>query len=211
MSLLYHFEQVYYFHRQAPSLVAADPESGNEFEGSVFQNNGASTSFVSSQGDDLVTLFCAGNLKLQPGSSVTGFIDGKFDNGYLVSVNLGNQELKGVLYHIPQVMHMSQSALPSEVPTRRKRRRSRMKLRDPFRPKSNRSGYNFFFAEHYARLKPQYYGRERAISKKIGYLWNNLTEAEKQVYQEKGVRDKERYKSEMQEYRSSQGLNVSKV
>ncbi|KAF8031300.1 hypothetical protein BT93_D0484 [Corymbia citriodora subsp. variegata] len=201
MSLLYHFEQVYYFHRQAPSLLAADPESGNEVEGSLVQNNGASTSFMPSQG----------NAKLHPGSSVTGFIDGKFDNGYLVTVNLDNHELKGVLYHIPQVMHMSQSTLPSEIATRRKRRRSRIKLRDPFRPKSNRSGYNFFFAEHYARLKPQYYGRERAISKKIGYLWNNLTEAEKQVYQEKGVRDKERYKSEMQEYRSSQGLNIGKV
>jgi len=128
-----------------------------------------------------VTFLCAGNPKMHPGSSITGFIDGKFDNGYLVTVNLGNHELKGVLYHIPQVMHMSQSAVPSEIATHRKRRRSRMKLRDPFRPKSNRSGYNFFFAEHYARLKPQYYGRERAISKKIGYLWNNLTEAEKQV------------------------------
>jgi hypothetical protein len=103
---------------------------------------------------------------------VTGTIDGKFDNGYLVTVNLGTDQLKGVLYHIPQ--HVSKGS-------RRNRKRSRLALRDPSRPKSNRSGYNFFFAEHYARLKPSYYGQEKAISKNIGLLWSNLTEAEKQV------------------------------
>jgi hypothetical protein len=106
------------------------------------------------------------------GCVVTGTIDGKFDNGYLVTVNLGTDQLKGVLYHIPQ--HVSKGY-------RRNRKRSRLALRDPSRPKSNRSGYNFFFAEHYARLKPSYYGQEKAISKNIGLLWSNLTEAEKQV------------------------------
>lgn len=113
------------------------------------------------------------------GCVVTGTIDGKFDNGYLVTVNLGTDQLKGVLYHIPQ--HVSKGSYSLAKPTRRNRKRSRLALRDPSRPKSNRSGYNFFFAEHYARLKPSYYGQEKAISKNIGLLWSNLTEAEKQV------------------------------
>ena len=117
---------------------------------------------------------------LSPGCSVTGTIDGKFDSGYLVTVNLGADQLKGVLYHIP--LNVSKSSYSLTKPTRQSRKRSRLALRDPSRPKSNRSGYNFFFAEHYARLKPLYYGQEKAISKKIGLLWTNLTEAEKQVH-----------------------------
>ncbi|PON88875.1 ARID DNA-binding domain containing protein [Trema orientale] len=194
LSLLYHFEQVYYFHKQAPSISVRDP---------------ASRSLVNEFGnpdDDAIRNQLPGqaNMELQLGCSVTGAIDGKFDNGYLVTVNLGSEQLNGVLYHAP--LHMSQSSYSSDIRYRRNRKKSRLALRDPSRPKSNRSGYNFFFAEHYTRLKPMYYGQEKAISKKIGVLWNNLTEAEKQVYQEKGLRDKERYRNEMLEYKSSSNL-----
>ncbi|KAJ7963478.1 High mobility group B protein [Quillaja saponaria] len=185
LSLLYHFEQVYYFHKQVPSFT-----SKSVVNGSATTEEGA----VVNELPDQVTPI------LQLGSLVAGSIDGKFDYGYLVTVNLNYVKLKGVLYHVPQ--HVSQSSYTS-VPNRRNRKRSRLALRDPSRPKSNRSGYNFFFAEHYARLKPLYYGQERAISKRIGFLWNNLTDAERQVYQEKGLRDKERYRSEMLEYKSS--------
>lgn len=123
--------------------------------------------------------FYVATLELQPGSSVSGAIDGKFDNGYLITVNMGSEQLKGVLYHVP--LHISQTPHPLEVSSHRNRKRSRLGSKDPSRPKSNRSGYNFFFAEHYARLKPMYYGQEKAISKRIGLLWNNLSEAEKQV------------------------------
>ena len=130
----------------------------------------------------LSNLMQAGTKELQIGGSVMGTIDGKFDNGYLVTVRLGSDQFKGVLYHVPQMLQLSQSSNTSDVPPCRRRKRSRLALRDPFRPKSNRSGYNFFFAEHYAQLKPMYYGQEKAISKKIGHLWSNLTEAEKQVW-----------------------------
>ncbi|KAJ8754935.1 hypothetical protein K2173_015447 [Erythroxylum novogranatense] len=187
MSLLYHFEQVYHFHKEAPSVAMQDTR--NFFSESTTLDESASQ--------------LRGSPELQLGSSVTGTIDGKFDNGYLVTVNLGSNQLKGVLYHIPHSFHEYQKPHGLDVPPRRRRKRSRLLLSDPSRPKSNRSGYNFFFAEHYARLKPQYYGQERIISKKIGLLWNNLTEAEKQVYQEKGLKDKERYRTEMLEYKSS--------
>lgn len=115
----------------------------------------------------------------QVGSLVPGTIDLKFDGGYVVTVNLGSDQLKGILYHVPP--NASQGSHTASMPTSQNQKRSRLGLRDPSRPKSNRSGYNFFFAEHYARLKPSYYGQERAISKKIGFLWNHLTEAERQV------------------------------
>ncbi|KAM1472753.1 hypothetical protein ACFX2I_028958 [Malus domestica] len=189
LSLLYHFEQAYYFHKEVYSIPVLEPLSKNLFNGSATVEEGASRNQFPE------------STEVQLGCSIMGTIDGKFDSGYLATVNLGSDELKGVLYHAPTSTYVSQSF--SDMPTRRNRKRSRLALRDPFRPKSNRSGYNFFFAEHYARLKPLYYGQERAISKKIGYLWNNLTEAEKQVYQDKAMKDKERYRTELLEYKSS--------
>ncbi|KAH8494891.1 hypothetical protein H0E87_021337 [Populus deltoides] len=192
LSLLYHFEQVYHFNKQIPLVSGTDAMNGKSLvNGSATLEEGAITNqFSSSQ-------------QLQIGCSVSGIIDGKFDNGYLVTVNLGTNQLKGVLYHIPRTFHESQDSRSSDLPPRRRRKRSRLALRDPSQPKSNRSGYNFFFTEHYAQLKPLHHGQEKVISKKIGLLWNNLTEAEKQVYQEKGLRDKEKYRNEMLEYRSS--------
>lgn len=170
LSLLYHYEQVYYFHKEGPSI----------------SNSAAARSH------------------LQPDCSLSGTIDGKFESGYLVSVNLGSDTLKGVLYHIPPALQISETSSSSATPPSRNRKRSRLSLRDPSRPKQNRSGYNFFFSENYTKLRPLYYGQEKAISKKIAHLWNGLSDAEKQVYQEKGIRDKERYETEMLEYRSTQ-------
>jgi len=120
---------------------------------------------------------------------VSGTIDVKFDGGYIVTVTVGSEELKGVLFHVPD--NVSQSSHTEGTPSSQNhgggtsgshsRKRAKYTPRDPFRPKSNRSGYNFFFAENYALLKPSYHGQERAISKRIGFLWNNLSDAERQV------------------------------
>ncbi|KAG7954065.1 hypothetical protein I3843_12G141300 [Carya illinoinensis] len=183
LSLLYHFEQVY-FHKQVSSTSEPDPVSRHLVSESATLEEGATQNE-----------FSATTRILSLGCLVTGTIDGKFDNGYLVAVNLGTDKLKGVLYHIPQ--HVPKDSYFSANPTRGNQKRSKLALCDPSWPKSNRSGYNLFFAEHYARLKPLYHGQEKDIGKKIGFLWSNLTEAGKQVYQEKGLRDKERYRTEM--------------
>ncbi|KAM5582834.1 high mobility group B protein 10 [Rosa sericea] len=188
LSLLYDFEQVYYFHKEVIRIPVHDPEGRSLDNGSAREQG-----TIRFQGQ-------ATPIVMQPGGSIMGTIDRKCEEGYVITVNLGSEVLTGILYHHP----VAGSQNFSEMPTQRNRKRSRLATRDPSRPKSNRSGYNFFFAEHYASLKPLYYGQERAISKQIGYLWNNLTEDEKQVYQEKGLQDKERYKSEMMEYRAQQ-------
>lgn len=134
------------------------------------------------------------------GSEVHGVIDGKFESGYLVTVKIGSEEFKGVLYqaHLDpahqKIEHQSNqqclstsgnknrsSAVALGVARRRRRKKSEIKKRDPAHPKPNRSGYNFFFAEQHARLKPLYPGKDREISRMIGESWNKLKDSEKAV------------------------------
>lgn len=124
-----------------------------------------------------------------------GVIDGKFDSGYLVTVTIGSEKLKGVLYQSPPEQPAQQQVLQpdgvfakdgatSMAPNahrRRRRKKSEIKRRDPAHPKPNRSGYNFFFAEQHARLKPLYPGKDREISRMIGELWNKLNESDRTV------------------------------
>lgn len=120
-----------------------------------------------------------------------GTIEGKFDCGYLVSVKLGSEILKGVLYHPQQIVAPPLSSVPQYdnaiVPfnckprgSRRRRKRSKRKW-DPNYPKPNRSGYNFFFAEKHYKLKELYPNREREFTKMIGQSWNSLSPEERMV------------------------------
>ncbi|KAJ9545906.1 hypothetical protein OSB04_025613, partial [Centaurea solstitialis] len=132
-----------------------------------------------------------------------GTIDTKFDNGYLVTMHLDSEILHGVLYH-PQ--HNVSNNLDSTGLT--KRRRKRRNGGDPTRPKTNRSGYNFFFAEKHAELKSKYPLREREFTKMIGESWNNLSPVDKMVYQNQGLKDKERYQRELAEYKERAGREL---
>ncbi|KAK8494179.1 hypothetical protein V6N12_044595 [Hibiscus sabdariffa] len=91
------------------------------------------------------------------------------------------EKLKGVLYQAPkdaapQVPHQYGAYsgrsdtfhASSGVQRRRRRKKSEIRRRDPAHPKPNRSGYNFFFAEQHARLKPLHPGKDREISRMIG-------------------------------------------
>ncbi|KAH7849001.1 hypothetical protein Vadar_011574 [Vaccinium darrowii] len=164
-SLLYQYEQVYFFKLQGPSIT----------------------------------------------STATGTIDGKFDCGYLVSVKVGSEILNGVLYYPDQptssiATNQSCTAIipfnpkpPLNLGRRNRRRRKRGG--DPSRPKPNRSGYNFFFAEKHSALKSMYPEREREFTKMIGESWTNLSQEERMVYQSIGLKDKERYQRELKEYK----------
>ena len=135
------------------------------------------------------------------GNMVTGAIEGKFEHGYLVTVMVGTERLKGVIYHIPpgpacgpQHAHVSNfSVSPTQtnarlpetiVPERERKRKQREELKkDPNAPRSSRTGYNFFFAEERAKLKLLYPDKERELSRMIGDAWNGLTEEQKMVPQ----------------------------
>ena len=123
--------------------------------------------------------------------SVIETIDGKFDCGYLISVRLGSEVLSGVLYY-PEQPDSSAStpeynnALVPYKQVRKphnsgRRRRRSSRAGDPSYPKTNRSGYNFFFAEKHYKLKSLYPNREREFTKMIGKSWNSLSPEERMV------------------------------
>lgn len=117
------------------------------------------------------------------GSSIIGTINGKFEEGYLVSVDCGSEKLQGILYHCAFSSPKLSRSPTSESYHQHRRKRKKRFAKDPSRPKSNRSGYNFFFAEQYAKLKPSFCGEEKSITRKIGNLWSNLTDVEREVMQ----------------------------
>ena len=120
--------------------------------------------------------------------SGSGTIEGKFECGYLVSVKLGSEVLRGVLYHPeqsappPSVPQCNNAIVPFNRKPRHSGRRRRNKRKwDPNYPKPNRSGYNFFFAEKHYKLKSLYPNREREFTKMIGQSWNSLSPEERMV------------------------------
>lgn len=102
-------------------------------------------------------------------------------------MKLGSEVLNGVLYHqSPSTSSSLCTAIvpyvvPPQTPRTRRRRKKKGSGGDPFRPKPNRSGYNFFFAEKHAMLKSLYPSREREFTKMIGESWNNLSAEERVV------------------------------
>ncbi|XP_055813873.1 high mobility group B protein 15-like [Solanum dulcamara] len=219
ISLLFHYERVYYFKAkywtpspdvlQQASRTAAPPQG---LAGYVLPPPEIEAALPQPQ--RIETTFPEETTALSTGSPVSGYIDGKFESGYLITVKIGSEDFKGVLYQIPMsqmrqelqnqnlpVYNTGKEASPTGVVRRKRRKKYEIKKRDPAHPKPNRSGYNFFFAEQHARLKPLYPGKDREISRMIGELWNNLNVPEKMVYQEKALQDKERYRLEMQDYR----------
>ncbi|KAL4578439.1 hypothetical protein LXL04_014562 [Taraxacum kok-saghyz] len=210
MSLLHHFEQVYYFKAKAWTPVPTDTwQSTKSTLTSMTEMNKVVLPLTENQltsGKRQRTETEEASPESSIGFPVTGTIDGKFESGYLCTVGIGGEQLQGVLYQTlcTPLREVTQDANATMVRQRRRRRKkSEMKKRDPAHPKPNRSGYNFFFAEQHARLKLLHTGKDRGISRMIGELWNNLTESEKAVYQEKAVEDKERYRTEMENYREN--------
>ncbi|MED6168422.1 hypothetical protein PIB30_011590 [Stylosanthes scabra] len=228
-SLLYHYEQIYYFKAPGWSPAASSffsTAGGLQCQSSIpvpvqkAQFMATSSGFQSPvfpQSSANAAELSEAMIQSSGGSQVIGVIDGKFESGYLVTVTIGSEKLKGVLYQAPQnpglptshhgvLGNNSGSSAPLGVHRRRRRKKSEIKRRDPAHPKPNRSGYNFFFAEQHARLKAHHHGKDREISRIIGELWNKLNESERVVYQEKAMKDKERYRVEMEDYREKQKM-----
>nr|KJB30112.1 hypothetical protein B456_005G130200 [Gossypium raimondii] len=219
LSLLHHYEQIYFFKARGWVPVSSDPFRSQSItqihtQGAIRPAIDVHAAAVQQPRVNIADSPAAARQSTTAGSPVIGVIDGKFESGYLVTVTIGSEKLKGVLYQAsddaaPEAPHCygafsSQSVTPhatSGVQRRRRRKKSEIKRRDPAHPKPNRSGYNFFFAEQHARLKPLHPGQDREISRMIGEQWNKLTESEKSVYQEKALEDKERYRVEMEDYR----------
>lgn len=113
------------------------------------------------------------------GSSVTGVIDAEFDRGYLVSVKIGGEVLKGVLYYVPQETQISETSTASVLLP--ERRRSHKSYNDSSSKKSRKS-YSLSFSEDYARVQPvSYEHEEKVTTSNITSSQSKLTGVEKQV------------------------------
>ncbi|KAJ6352024.1 hypothetical protein OIU76_001275 [Salix suchowensis] len=165
LSLLYHYEQVHFFKIQgpvsAPAVAFPLSSSPSKTELAIVEYSPKPTRDCPDPSTESSSSF-----------SANGTIEGKFDCGYLVSVQLddvggGEADDQG----------------------------------DPSYPKPNRSGYNFFFAEKHYKLKSLYPNREREFTKMIGQSWSSLSAEERMVYQNIGLKDKERYRRELKEYK----------
>ncbi|KAI3408427.1 uncharacterized protein J3R85_020263 [Psidium guajava] len=219
VSLLHHYEQIYFFKARVWTPLSAgtlqSPPVPTFLAQQMDTMRPAHESKVpmTAQARTTASDLPQASITWPANSPVVGVIDGKFESGYLITVSIGSEKLKGVLYQAPQStagkmpqqfkfsINNNDVAGGSGIQRRRRRKKSEIKRRDPAHPKPNRSGYNFFFAEQHARLKPLHPGKDREISRMIGELWNKLNESERAVYQDKALKDKERYKMEMESYR----------
>ncbi|XP_072976532.1 high mobility group B protein 9 [Typha angustifolia] len=214
LSLLHHYEQVYFFRAQGPLIPPSASSQTKTPLSKLDHGLIVSDSTMQKPRNRKRSLNPEPQSKGSYNFTVSGSIDGKFEHGYLVTVKIGSETLRGVLYHVHQPIGVGSASVavasggttgPSNGGTNhlRRRRKRGWRHRDPAHPKPNRSAYNFFFAEKHSKLKALYPHREREFSKMIGESWNKLSEEERMVYQNYGIKDKERYKREMQEYRES--------
>ncbi|CAH2033443.1 unnamed protein product [Thlaspi arvense] len=177
LDILFAFEHVYFFQEPLSSFRSRE-EAMNRF---LIEKKSANHDNDNDNGTH----------ELEAGCLINGIIDGKFEDGYFVTMKMGSQELKGVLYHTPET---------SADARRRKKKAKSPSEMDFARPKSHRSGYNFFVADQYQRIKHEYAGQDRYPIKEIGNKWSNLPASDRKVYLDKGSEDAERYKTEMSEY-----------
>ncbi|KAL6517106.1 hypothetical protein OROHE_017812 [Orobanche hederae] len=201
VSLLYHYEQIYVF--KAKCWTPSPSDTMQHLSAISSDYVPSATPQTHAPANTSTSIF-EESLAPSAGSPVCGVIDGKFDSGYLITVRIGSEEFKGVLYQVPPAAGTKEELAVKPAggaPRRKRRKKSEIRRRDPAHPKPNRSGYNFFFAEQHAKLKPHYHGKDREISRIIGETWNQLQEPERAVYQGKALKDKERYKTEMEDYR----------
>ncbi|KAF8106485.1 LOW QUALITY PROTEIN: hypothetical protein N665_0139s0074 [Sinapis alba] len=196
-SLLKNYEQIYFFRSngQSPPDSLQNPSTGaGLMQGAIRPPQELLALTYTPQpridsrdlpgGLNSFSLFVSSMNGSLDGPIVNGLIDGKFEDGYLITVKIGTEELKGVLYElVPQQSHgslhnnaISQGITGGVTKRRRRRKKSEIKRRDPAHPKPNRS--------------------DREVSRMIGELWNKLNEQERSAYQGKAMEDKERYQAE---------------
>ncbi|KAG6490934.1 high mobility group B protein 15-like [Zingiber officinale] len=214
MSLLRNYEQVYFF-RSSASMNMSSATSGLT-ERSLEEIEPSSETQAISQKRRRKNRLASSS----PYQKVVGVIDGKFEQGYFVTVTIGAEKLKGVLYHIPRQTDMQltkhaevvdNSNLESRNGGRaRKKKISKSSPHHPkSKPKPNNSGYPLFFAEQQAKLKPLYPRKGREINKMIRDLWSKLPESEKDVYQ-----DMQSYRTEIanrEKLKSSQIIDAASM
>ncbi|MCO5614306.1 hypothetical protein L7F22_068584 [Adiantum nelumboides] len=220
-NLLFHYEQVYYFRvegqlRLPPvPLPAPNPVEQIGDDRSLYEIP-----------QELKASFKKRKRKLDPiqvfgvdpagcvGAIATGAINGKFEEGYFVTVVVGTEKLSGVLYHVSSDSNSQQYAsVPSLIDSVGadgsapgmeiqlygcKKRKEYVRKINPNAPKRTRTAYNIFFKEQRERLK-QLYPDTKGHGKKVIEMWNKLSDKEKAPYVARGSEEREKYLAEHRE------------
>lgn len=126
----------------------------------------------------LVSVICTGSSIMEPGSLLNGMLVAKCELGYMVTVDVGREQWKGILYHNPS----GSESLNDSDQNHTVICRSQNELWDPARFEENGVGYKYFHAEIWEKLKRFYGNEEDGMNKKIWLIWNRKSEAEKQVW-----------------------------
>ncbi|KAI5067132.1 hypothetical protein GOP47_0017660 [Adiantum capillus-veneris] len=235
-SLLFHYEQVYYFREEgqlvappvplpAPSLVERVPEVESPYEA---PNDVLCATKKRKRKLDPLQVFGVDPAR-SIGTKVTGAISGKTEEGYFVTVVVGTEKLSGVMYHVTSDGENNQFAsVPSlldgigseeniaglEVQLYGKVRREPIRKRNPNGPKRTRTGYHIFFSEQREKLR-QLYPETKGLGKKVIEMWGKLPDNEKAPYIARGNQEREKYlteyneKMKLQPPLTGQAVNVS--
>eukprot|EP00250_Pteridium_aquilinum_P011598 c20181_g1_i1 orf=316-3120(+) len=230
-SLLFHYEQVYYFRvegqLQSPPvpLPAPSPMEHTADDGSPYEVPPEMRSSLKKRKRKLDPIQVFGvDPAASLGSNATGAITGKFEEGYFVTVVVGTEKLSGVLYHVSAGNKAQQFAsVPSLVDSIGsdgnapgleiqlygcKKRKEYIRRKNPNAPKRTRTAYNIFFKEQRARLK-QLYPESKGHGKQVIEMWNKLSENEKAPYIALGSQEREKYLAEHREKIKLQQSQVS--
>ncbi|MQL78331.1 hypothetical protein Taro_010747, partial [Colocasia esculenta] len=182
ISLLYHYEQVYFFRNRRLAILLDENQSGGTSAASESRLQGTMRSPQACPSEDA--------------PMVTGKIIAKFDHGYMVVANFGSEALEGFLYHVPSETLEEETSDPDTCNNRHKM--AKKAKSNPSWHKSNGSAYNFI-AEPRRILNHSPSGEESAVIRQMDSMWNNLTATE-EVYPEQRARGKKRYSGEVVEY-----------
>ncbi|KAK6776238.1 hypothetical protein RDI58_027239 [Solanum bulbocastanum] len=104
------------FGKKKPSVSVADPASRNVSGSATEHANDDSTAMDQS----------SVSYNLEDGNSLVGTIDAKFDYGYVISVNLGSENLNGVLYNTPALPNQFQKVYQEKGVRDKERYRAEM-------------------------------------------------------------------------------------
>ncbi|KAG6482568.1 hypothetical protein ZIOFF_059200 [Zingiber officinale] len=153
--------------------------------------------------------------------TVSGSIDGKFEYGYMVTVKIGTETLRGVLYHVQSSRHQLRHLQLLKVRAKDKAAAAPPR---PCAPEAEQEGPQFL-------LRREAFQAESSVPSQ-GESWSKLNEKDRMVrteevdesdkanwirchcesdllssilfihvHQDFGIKDKERYKKEIQEHK----------
>jgi hypothetical protein len=132
-------------------------------------------------------------------------------NGIFSSLKEDHPEIDADDYDLQLEKFAKKICAAKEFKTIEKMSKTKKEKRDPDAPKAAKNAFIFFCAEKRDEVKkedPEM--KPTDITKKLGEMWRELDEEDKEEYQEKAKEDKERFDNEMVEYEPKDGFRCPK-